>query len=129
MNISDKIKFDEKGLVPVIAQNSDGTVLMLAWANAEAIEETERTGFATYFSRSRQKLWRKGEESGNRQKVLSIDLDCDGDCLIYKVEQSGAGACHTGHFSCFYRTWKQGEWVENSPVIKDPAQMYKNPHK
>lgn len=123
----DEIKFDSKGLIPVIAQDvADNAVLMLAWANKDAIEETIQTGFGTYFSRSRSKLWRKGEESGNRQIVKEILLDCDGDALIYKVEQVGGIACHTGHRSCFYKTLKDGSWKENSEVIKSPEVMYAN---
>lgn len=123
----EEVKFNESGLVPVIAQDaSDGTVLMLAWANREAIEETIKSGFGTYYSRSRQKLWRKGEESGNRQSVREVCLDCDGDALIYKVEQQGQAACHTGHRSCFYRTWDGSRWSENSPVLRDPQEMYRH---
>ncbi len=120
-----ELKFDAKGLIPVIAQDADdGEVLMLAWANEEAIRETIETGYGTYFSRSRSKLWRKGEESGNRQKIKEILLDCDGDAVIYKIEQIGGVACHTGHRSCFYRSLKDDCWVENSPVVKDPKDMY-----
>lgn len=122
-----EIRFDSKGLVPVIAQDAkDGTVLMLAWATKEALEETARTGRGTYFSRSRSKLWRKGEESGNVQIVSDILLDCDGDAVIYKVEQVGGIACHTGHRSCFYKTLKDGRWQENSEVLKSPDVMYSN---
>ena len=121
----DEIHFDSKGLVPVIAQDAkDGTILMLAWANKEALEETVKTGRGTYFSRSRSKLWRKGEESGNIQKVSEILLDCDGDAVIYKVEQIGGIACHTGHRSCFYKTLKGNAWKENSDVLKSPDVMY-----
>lgn len=123
----DEIHFDSKGLVPVIAQDAqDGTVLMLAWANKEALEETVKTGRGTYFSRSRSKLWRKGEESGNYQVVSDILLDCDGDAVIYKVDQVGGIACHTGHRSCFYKTLKDGMWQENSEVLKSPDVMYSN---
>ncbi|ANU67160.1 phosphoribosyl-AMP cyclohydrolase [Turicimonas muris] len=123
----DEIHFDAKGLVPVIAQDAkDGTILMLAWANKEALEETVKTGRGTYFSRSRSKLWRKGEESGNIQKVSEILLDCDCDAVIYKVEQIGGIACHTGHRSCFYKTLKGNAWEENSDVLKSPDVMYAN---
>ena len=123
----DEIHFDAKGLVPVIAQDAkDGTILMLAWANKEALEETVKTGRGTYFSRSRSKLWRKGEESGNIQKVSEILLDCDCDAVIYKVEQIGGIACHTGHRSCFYKTLKGNTWEENSDVLKSPDVMYAN---
>lgn len=124
---TDEIHFDSKGLVPVIAQDDkDGTVLMLAWANKEALEETAKTGRGTYFSRSRSKLWRKGEESGNIQKVSEILLDCDGDAVIYKVDQIGGIACHTGHRSCFYKSLKNNVWSENSEVLKSPDEMYSN---
>ncbi len=120
------LKFDDRGLIPVIAQDAaDGAVLMLAWANKEALEQTLATGWAVYFSRSRGKLWEKGEESGNRQKIVEVLVDCDGDAIIYKVEQVGGIACHTGHRSCFYRSLKEGQWKENAPVIKDPKEMYK----
>lgn len=123
----DEIHFDAKGLVPVIAQDAkDGTILMLAWSNKEALEETVKTGRGTYFSRSRSKLWRKGEESGNIQKVSEILLDCDGDAVIYKVDQIGGIACHTGHRSCFYKTLKGNAWEENSDVLKSPDVMYSN---
>ncbi|MCD8338827.1 MAG: phosphoribosyl-AMP cyclohydrolase [Burkholderiales bacterium] len=119
------IKFDSQGLIPVIAQDAiTGKILMLAWANKEALQETELTKRGTYFSRSRQKLWRKGEESGNVQEVKDILLDCDGDAIIYKVIQKGGVACHTGHRSCFYRTLVDGKWIENEAPLKDPAQMY-----
>lgn len=121
----DAVTFNEQGLVPVIAQDKDdGTVLMMAWADKKAIEETVRTGFATYFSRSRNKLWRKGEESGNVQKVSEIAVDCDGDTVLYKVEQVGGAACHTGHRSCFFKTLKDGLWVENAAAVFDPDKKY-----
>lgn len=104
--------------------HQDGKVLMLAWANKEALEETAETGVATYFSRSRNKLWRKGEESGNRQLIQEIRLDCDGDAIIYRVTQIGGIACHTGRRSCFYKVLKDQEWLVDEPVLKDPAQMY-----
>lgn len=120
-----EVKFNEDGLVPVIAQDAtDGRVLMLAWANQEALKETIQTGYGTYFSRSRQKLWRKGEESGNRQKISSIQLDCDGDAILYLVEQIGGIACHTGRKSCFYRILKDGRWIVNEAIIRNPEDMY-----
>ncbi len=120
------LKFDDRGLIPVVAQDAaDGTVLMLAWANRDALEQTMATGWAVYFSRSRGKLWEKGEESGNRQKIVEVLVDCDGDAVIYKVVQVGGVACHTGHRSCFYRTLRDGKWIENAPVINDPKEMYK----
>lgn len=122
-----EVKFNDDGLVPVIAQDAtDGRVLMLAWANQEALEETIQTGYGTYFSRSRQKLWRKGEESGNRQKISSIQLDCDGDAILYLVEQVGGIACHTGRKSCFYRILKDGRWVVNEAIIRNPEDMYRH---
>lgn len=102
-NIFNIIKFDEKGLIPAVAQDfQTGQVLMLAWMSRQSIEETIKTGFAHYFSRSRQKLWKKGETSGNVQTVKGLLVDCDGDCLLIKVEQKGV-ACHTGEKSCFFR--------------------------
>lgn len=125
----DEVTFNDAGLVPVIAQDKDsGRVLMLAWANKEALEETVRTGRGVYFSRSRQKLWRKGEESGNVQKVHEVRLDCDGDAVIYVVTQVGGMACHTGRESCFYRVLKDGEWVVTDPVIVDPEKLYGHKH-
>lgn len=126
----DDVKFNDAGLVPVVAQSvTDGRVLMLAWANREALEETARTKRGVYFSRSRQKLWRKGEESGNVQQVHDIRLDCDGDAVLYVVEQVGGTACHTGHESCFYKTLTpELAWREAEPVVKDPAAMYGHAH-
>ena len=101
----EEVKFDSRGLVPVVAQDSEsGRVLMLAWADREALLEAVKTRRGVYFSRSRNRLWRKGEESGNVQELLSVQLDCDGDSVIYEVRQLGGAACHTGHQSCFYRT-------------------------
>ena len=112
------VKFDSRGLVPVVAQDSESDrVLMLAWANREALLEAVKTRRGVYFSRSRNRLWRKGEESGNVQELLSVQLDCDGDSVIYEVRQLGGAACHTGHQSCFYRTLDEnGVWKENAPV-------------
>ena len=116
----------EGGLLPAIAQDfATGKVLMMAFMNEEAWDETCRTKHAVYYSRSRKKLWRKGEESGNVQLVKEIYLDCDLDCILLKVEQIGHVACHTGHESCFYRRFEDsGELVEVDPVLKDPAVMY-----
>lgn len=116
----------ENGLLPAIAQDYEsGKVLMMAFMNEEAWNETVRTGHAVYFSRSRRKLWRKGEESGNVQEVKEIYLDCDLDCILLKVNQIGHTACHTGHESCFYRKLdRDGELLEIEPVIQDPAVMY-----
>ena len=121
------IKFDKNGLVPVIAVDNDTEqVLMMAYTNEEALLRTLETHHATYWSRSRQKLWCKGEESGNIQEIKDILLDCDGDTLIYRVKPLGIGAaCHTGHRSCFYRHWDGEEWADNGePVMFDPKKVY-----
>lgn len=122
----DEIHWTVDGLVPVIAQQADtGKVVMFAWMNRESLALTNASGYAVYWSRSRNKLWRKGEESGNRQKVVAIALDCDEDVILLSIEQEGGISCHTGRESCFYRTLEQGVWQENAPVLKDPAEMYK----
>jgi phosphoribosyl-AMP cyclohydrolase len=122
----DDLRFDGAGLVTVIAQDAaSGRVLMVAWADREAIAETAATGQAVYFSRSRGRLWRKGEESGHRQRVLEVRLDCDGDSVLYKVEQLGGIACHTGRESCFYRLLNGGRWQAVDPVLKDPELIYR----
>lgn len=121
----DEIRWTEEGLVPVIAQTSAGKVVMFAWMNRESLTLTNETGFAVYWSRSRQRLWRKGEESGNQQKIIHISVDCDEDVILLEIEQQGGIACHTGRESCFYRTLKNNEWLTNSAVLKDPAEMYK----
>ena len=129
MNFLEKIKFSSEGLVPVIAQDFETKeVLMMAWANLEALENTVRTNKATYFSRSRQKLWCKGEESGNYQEIKEICVDCDMDTILYLVEQKGnKAACHTGHRSCFYRSLINNAWSENeTPLIFDPKEIYQN---
>ena len=114
------------GLIAAIAQDhATGEVLMIAWMNREAYDETVRTGRAVYFSRSRGKLWRKGEESGHMQKVRELRLDCDSDAILVQVEQVGGIACHTGRESCFYRKLEDGSWVTTDPVLKDPATIYK----
>lgn len=113
------------GLLPAIAQDAKSLeVLMLAWMNEEAFNLTLSTGIAHYFSRSRQKLWRKGEESGNEQKIRGIRLDCDNDAILLLVEQIGGAACHTGHRSCFYRELKNGEVSVCAPRVFDPAKVY-----
>jgi len=125
MNWLDEIQWDDKGLVPVIAQDKDsGRVLMFAYANRDAVALTAEKGTAHYWTRSRQKLWHKGEESGHFQRVQEIRLDCDGDVLIYLIEQEGGIACHTGRQSCFFRVLKAGEWETVDPVLKDPAAIY-----
>lgn len=122
----DSVFFNDAGLVPAIAQDAkSGQVLMVAWMNAEALNETVSTGQAVYFSRSRQRLWRKGEESGHVQKVHEIRLDCDGDVILLTVEQVGGIACHTGREHCFYRKLDEnGQWQECDPVIKNPGLIY-----
>jgi phosphoribosyl-AMP cyclohydrolase len=124
------VTFDNQGLIPSIAQDADtGTILMVAWMNAESLAETFATGRAVYWSRSRQRLWRKGEESGHVQQVRELRLDCDGDVLLLKVKQEGGIACHTGRESCFFRRL-DGEtnnavWTITDPVLKDPDLIYK----
>lgn len=125
MSYLDELKWDEKGLIPAIAQDyQTGRVLMVAWMNRESLELSVREGRAIYFSRSRQKLWRKGEESGHVQKLHEVQLDCDNDVLVLKVEQIGGIACHTGRESCFYKKLDQGQWVAVEPVLKDPNEIY-----
>lgn len=121
----DKIKWTPDGLVPVIAQEEKtGDILMFAWMNKEAIKLTAETKIAVYWSRSKQKLWRKGEESGHTQKVKAIYLDCDDDVLLIQVEQIGGIACHTGRKSCFFNKLEGDQWVINAPIIKDPSEIY-----
>ena len=125
MNWLDEVKFDADGLVTVIAQDTaSARVLMVAWANREALTETAVSGRAVYWSRSRERLWRKGEESGHAQRVQEIRLDCDGDVVLYAVEQTGGIACHTGRESCFYRRLDGQEWQAVDPVLQDPELMY-----
>ena len=126
MKIFNQIKFNSDGLIPAIAQDFDSKqVLMMAWMNKESLQETISRGFAVYWSRSRQKLWAKGEESGNTQKVLQIRLDCDNDVLLLLVEQIGGIACHTGRKSCFFKKLSNDSWQIDQPVLKDPKEMYK----
>lgn len=122
----EEIKWDEKGLVPAIAQDvNTGRILMVAWMNREALSLTYQEQRAIYWSRSRAKLWRKGEESGHVQKLHELRLDCDGDVILLKVEQLGGIACHTGRESCFYRKLdEQGEWQVTDEVRKDPSAIY-----
>ena len=122
----EEVAWDAEGLVPAIAQEaSTGKVLMVAWMNREALLETVKTGRAVYWSRSRKRLWRKGEESGHVQPVSEVRLDCDGDVLLLQVEQQGGIACHTGRERCFFRTLKDERWVVTEAVMKDPAVIYK----
>lgn len=121
------LKFDDKGLIPVVAQDAkDGAVLMVAYMNKESLQMTFETGVATYWSRSRNKLWKKGESSGNVQNVKAVYKDCDGDTLVIKVEQIGEAACHTGNRSCFYsQMTEEGGWKEISKPLFDPEKVYK----
>jgi len=121
----DQIKWDTQGLLPAIAQDAKTKkILMMAWMNKESLSCTVEEGHAVYWSRSRQKLWRKGESSGHLQKVESIRIDCDKDCLILNIEQVGGIACHTGRESCFYFELIDGEWQPVEDVIKDPGEIY-----
>ena len=125
-DLLESVKWNADGLVPVIAQDaSSGQVLMLAWMNREALRATLDSGNAVYWSRSRGRLWRKGEESGHVQKVREMRLDCDEDALLLRVEQLGGIACHTGRARCFFRRYENGNWVETDPVIKDPKDIYR----
>ncbi|HNA31012.1 MAG TPA: phosphoribosyl-AMP cyclohydrolase [Thiobacillaceae bacterium] len=121
-----KINWSEDGLIPAIAQDAQsGDILMVAWMNRESLKRTVETGEAVYWSRSRKKLWHKGEESGHTQKVLELRLDCDEDVLLMKIEQVGGIACHTGRRSCFFQKLEQDRWVAVDPVLKDPHEIYK----
>ena len=123
----DEVTFDSAGLIAAIAQEAgSGRLLMVAWMNREALAETVRSGRAVYWSRSRQRLWRKGEESGHVQRVKQVRLDCDGDAILLEVEQMGGIACHTGHARCFFRKLEQGHWVEAEFVLKDPGDIYES---
>ncbi len=125
MSWLDEIRWDAQGLIPVIAQDwRSGRVLMFAYANREALALTADKGTAHYWSRSRNRLWHKGEESGHFQKVHEIRLDCDEDVIIYSIEQQGGIACHTGRESCFYRKLEDGSWVVTDAVLKDPHAIY-----
>lgn len=121
----DAVKWQSDGLVPAIAQDrASGKVLTLAWMNREALERTVRTREAHYWSRSRRRLWRKGEQSGHVQRVHEIRLDCDGDAILVSVEQAGGIACHTGRESCFFQRLDDGRWQTVEPVLKDPEAIY-----
>lgn len=119
-----EVTFDEKGLVPAIAQDEEtGQVLMLAYMNEETLRQTIETGVMTYWSRSRQEVWVKGETSGNTQDVRAVHLDCDGDALVFEVDQNGA-ACHTGYYSCFFRSLENGELAVEGERVFDPEEVY-----
>ena len=121
-----KVNWSEDGLVPAIAQDADnGDILMVAWMNREALKQTVALGEAVYWSRSRKKLWHKGEESGHTQKVKEVRLDCDEDVVLLKIDQVGGIACHTGRRSCFFQRLEKGKWVTAEPVLKDPHEIYK----
>jgi len=121
----DALKWDEDGLIPAIAQDAaSGRVVMFAWMNRESLEVSIRTGKAVYWSRSRSRLWRKGEESGHFQKIVSVRADCDGDVLLLAIEQVGGIACHTGRESCFFLELQGERWVAVDPVLKDPKDIY-----
>lgn len=122
----DDLKYDAQGLIPAVIQDHlDKEVLMVAWMNRDSVMDTVKTGKTHFWSRSRQKYWMKGEESGNVQNVKEITYDCDKDVLVVKVEQVGGAACHTGHRSCFYTVIKDGEPAEKAPVVFDPSKVYK----
>lgn len=126
MSWLDEVPWSGDGLIAAVAQDaSSGRVLTVAWMNREALKQTAEKGEAVYWSRSRRKLWRKGEQSGHVQKVRELRLDCDADTILLQVEQVGGIACHTGRESCFYRKLEKGSWVTTDPVLKDPADIYK----
>ena len=126
MSFLDEVPWNGDGLIAAVAQDAtSGRVLTVAWMNREALKQTCEKGEAVYWSRSRNKLWRKGEQSGHVQKVREVRIDCDADAILLKVDQVGGIACHTGRESCFFRKLENGEWVAIDPVIKDPAQIYK----
>ena len=127
MSWLDDVSWDADGLVPVIAQeHNTGDVVMFAWMNREALQLSAETNQAVYWSRSRNRLWRKGEESGHVQKIHEIRLDCDEDVILIKIEQIGGIACHTGRHSCFFKRLDNGSWVVDQPVIKNPEEIYKH---
>lgn len=125
-NWLNKVNWSADGLVPAIAQDAEsGRVLMVAWMDRDALKRTVDLGEAVYWSRSRKKLWHKGEESGHVQRVKEIRLDCDQDVILLQIEQHGGIACHTGRESCFFSRLEQGNWVETDPVLKSPEEIYK----
>lgn len=129
MSWLDEVNWDANGLVPVIAQAHDtGHVLMFAWMNREALQLTSDTKRAVYWSRSRKRLWHKGEESGHVQLVHEIRLDCDEDVVLLRVEQVGGIACHTGRHNCFFKKLDNGQWLTDQPVLKNPDEIYQEKH-
>jgi phosphoribosyl-AMP cyclohydrolase len=128
MSWLDEIPWNEEGLITAVVQDAaSGRILMVAFMNREALQQTVATKQAVYWSRSRNRLWRKGEESGHVQKLVELRLDCDADAVLLRVEQVGGIACHTGRASCFYRKLEDGRWVETDPVLKDPSAIYGKP--
>lgn len=123
--LAGELKWDDNGLIPVVTQDSTSNrVLTVAWMDRTALDRTLETGEAVYWSRSRSRLWHKGEESGHVQTVVEIRVDCDADVVLLRVNQVGGIACHTGRESCFYRRLENGHWVSTDPVLKDPAEIY-----
>ena len=126
MSFLEEVPWNGDGLIAAVAQDAySGRVLTVAWMNRDALRETVQKREAVYWSRSRQRLWRKGEESGHVQMVVEVRLDCDADAVLLKVQQAGGIACHTGRESCFFRKLENGKWVTMDPVLKDPALIYK----
>ena len=126
MSWLDELPWNDQGLIAAVAQDfSSGRVLTVAWMNRDALKKTVESQEAVYWSRSRKRLWRKGEESGHVQKVREVRIDCDSDAILLKVEQVGGIACHTGRASCFFRKLENGKWVTIDPVLKDPSLIYK----
>lgn len=125
MSWLDEVKWDQQGLAPAVTQDfASQRLLTLAWMNREALEATVTESRAVYWSRSRGKLWRKGEQSGHIQRLIELRLDCDSDAILLLVEQIGGIACHTGRESCFFKVYKDGDWIDHDPIIKEPKEIY-----
>ena len=125
MSWLDEVPWNKEGMITAVAQDAaSGRILMVAWMNREALQQTVERKEAVYWSRSRKRLWHKGEESGHVQRVLEVRLDCDADAILLQVEQAGGIACHTGRESCFFRKLEDGRWVSTDPVLKDPKLIY-----